>query len=160
MTNGSKSAVRWLFALTLVAFVFQLIGNYVTRSQPYPALAMPGFPGTPTEDGQIDWDVPLVTVQLSDGRRERVSFEHILPADTGVLPSSVFRSNFANEEFMSDPATVSWLQSRIARLFPFDDVGGVEIVWQKAEYNINHNDGGPPYLRLVEVIDLDFSKAQ
>ncbi|WP_460359407.1 hypothetical protein [Mycobacterium sp. ZZG] len=136
------------------------MGIYITRSQPYPALTMPGFAGTPTDDGVIDWNAAVIEVRMSDGEVKEVEYEDILPENTGVLRSSVFRANFSDESVLRNPAKVAWLQERASRIFPNNTIEGVTILWQRYEYNINEHVAVSPQVQTTKRLDIDFKAAR
>lgn len=147
--------VRGLFALTVLLFAVQLAGIYLTRTQPYPALTMPGFAGTPTDSGVVDWAESLVRVEAEDGTWSEADLVEVLPSETGVLDSSVVRNAFGDEKFTNDSRTVTWLHHRLEATFPGQEIVRAQIIWREAEYNINSGNERPSY-RNEEIIDITF----
>jgi hypothetical protein len=135
-------AVRMVFILTLLFIGFlQYAILVITRAEPYPAIILPGFPahcpGCLMETGVATTKSPELRVRFADGHTEETSVRGILPPGPSVSLMA-FSSAFSDSGVEANPETVAWLRHRTERLFPKQDVDGLDIVWRSTTYRTPH----------------------
>lgn len=108
---------------------------YLLRSEPYPAMAMPAFAGSPDRGGVVEKTVYSVEVEFAGGRTQHVEISRLLPPSR-LSTSHILRA-FEDEDVLNDSETIDWLKTRAAALFPKDRLVGMDIIWQKAIFDID-----------------------
>jgi hypothetical protein len=150
------AGIRLLFAGTIALFALQLI-LITNKTEPYPALTMPTFPGHPVEGDVVEVEKPEFRVQFAGGQAEVVPYDALLPeTPLDVLP--IFKNAFPFYQFAIDDQTLAWLESNIATRFPGKTPSGVDIVWRKAAYSLD-NPSEVTYT-TVRTVHLDFGREQ
>ena len=147
--------IRLLFAGTVALLALQMLT--ATKSEPYPALTMPAFTGHPVDGDVVVVEKPEFRVQFAGGHAEVVAYETLLP-ETPLDALPIFKNAFPFYEFAIDHETLAWLKSNIARRFPGKTPSGVDIVWRKAAYHLDHP--GAVTFTTVRTVHLDFGPEQ
>jgi hypothetical protein len=148
--------IRVLFAGTAAVFAVQLF--LMAKSiEPYPALIMPAFYGHPVAANVVVVEKPEFRVQFADAQAEVVPYNELLP-QTPLDALPIFKNAFPFYEFAIDQDTLAWLQSNIARRFPGKTPSGVDVIWRKASYDLDHPD--EVNYTTVRTVHLDFVPEQ
>jgi hypothetical protein len=148
--------IRLVFAGTVAMFAVQLF-LIAGKIEPYPALTMPAFNGHPLEANVVVVEKPEFRVQFADAQAEVVRYDDLLPP-TPLDGLPIFKNAFPFYEFAIDQDTLAWLQSNIARRFPGKTPSGVDVIWRKASYDLDHPDDVT--YTTVRTVHLDFASEQ
>lgn len=148
--------IRVLFAGTAAVFAVQLF-LMAKAIEPYPALTMPAFYGHPLDANVVVVEKPEFRVQFADAQSEVIRYDDLLPkTPLDALP--IFKNAFPFYEFAIDHDTLAWLHSNIARRFPGKTSSGVDVIWRKASYDLDHPDDVT--YTTVRTVHLDFVPEQ
>jgi hypothetical protein len=148
--------IRLLFAGTVVLFAAQLV-LIAAKTEPYPALIMPGFNGHPLETDVIVVEKPQFRVQFADQQAQVIEYDELLP-QTPLDALPIFKNAFPFYDFAIDHETLMWLQSNVAERFPGRTPSGVDVIWRKAAYDLHHSDAAT--YTTVRTVHLDFVPEQ
>lgn len=150
---SQQNSARIAFA---AALLFSLISMtfYGLRTELYPALTMPPFPGHPLDDGiVVQANQPSFVVLFRDGTSEAVAYEEVTPSRENGLPT-VFPDALRDPVHVDDPRTVEWLKSRIDSIFPGRRAEGVSIEFATISVDVTT---GAVSAKVVETIDVNFT---
>lgn len=138
MNPTSPRTVRIIFVAALLWIaVLQYVVFAVCRAEPYPSLALPGFPaecpGCPLESGEPTSKVATLATLFADGHTQEVPLETLMPQGPPVRLAVMYAA-FDHDPVRTNPEAVTWLQTRVDQLFPLDPPVGVDILWRTATY--------------------------
>lgn len=161
MTIPEKRTVRIIVGATVLWIcVLQYILFAVGRGEPYPALALPGFParcpGCLLETPDPTAQEPALHARFADGSTRQIAVASVLPPGPSVRLIA-FSTAFKDDHLTSRPNVVDWLRSRVARQFPGEAVTGLDIEWRTARYL--GADASKTEYQPSHTIHLDFTGA-
>jgi hypothetical protein len=151
---ASAVAIRLLFAATIAWFPAQMLFT-VEKTEPYPALTMPAFPGQPLKGNMLVLEKPVFRVQFAGRESEVVPYQTLLPKSP-VDNLSIFKNAFPVDGPANDPGTLAWLESNVIRQFPGRHPSGVDIVWRRATYHLDDPDNVK--YSTVRTLHVDFGR--
>jgi hypothetical protein len=109
------------------------------HAEPYPALMMPGFPGTRTApDGSIAVRSIELAVRFRDGTGSPMTMRTLFDP----MPSATMMTVAERGLRCSAPAalaTTEWLRRRLDALYPVGRAAGLDVRWFNDSYRV---DGG------------------
>jgi hypothetical protein len=133
VTRTRKIAIRWAFALTLVALPVELaVARFA--GEPYPAIFQPAFAGSPQEEDYAIVQAPHAFI-VSGSELLEVPYQELVPG-TEVLPLSIFNSIYMNEARYAAADTKTWLKTNLSEMYPGRAIDGVEIEWREELYAV------------------------
>ncbi|QZT58430.1 hypothetical protein [Mycolicibacterium austroafricanum] len=143
---GVRVAFLLVFAFSIVSLIC-----YGLRTEMYPALTMPPFPGHPLEGSTVTQRMkPSFVAHFRDGTSETVSYEKVTPARENGLPT-VFPEGLLDHERATDPRTRRWLDARMTHLYPSKDVRSVTIQFTDVKYDISTHMESTKVVDAIEV---------
>jgi hypothetical protein len=122
------------FAGLLLLFPAQLLVAKVI-GEPYPALFMPAFAGTPVVDSILTRTEPRVTIEFADGTSTLVPYTALLPRST-QNSAITFRNVYASASRVDDASTTEWLAATLPTTVEGSPATTVRIEWFRVEYRL------------------------
>lgn len=143
----TATGTRRLFTIALVGLVLQYVAVGVAdlagRTEPWPAIVMPGFKGV--WDAQTQFDVPEASLYVSfaDGSTEQAYVGEVfqpIPAShhLGILRRQFMPSRMSGTERTEQgrhPATRPWLTARLEDIFDDRRSEQMDVVWYRTHYS-------------------------
>jgi hypothetical protein len=149
--SQSVLGIRFLFAATVIVFALETM-MAIRGSEPYPALMLPPFTGTPLRGDIVSLKTPGVVVQFADGSSEAVPYQRLLP-DSPMPAVAIFFAATGNPKRPPNAETMNWLRERINALFPDKKPKSADISWRITEFDIT---GRPARHTPEKTIRVDF----
>ena len=126
-----------VFAVPFLVVLAQGIYIGAGHREPYPALMMPGFPGTRTgPDGAIDIAVVEIAVHFGDGTTAPVEGRDLLAPLPGGA-AMVLQERLLQCPMLAVPESTTWLKRRLAALHPGAPATSVGIRWYTDKYRVD-----------------------
>ena len=109
------------------------------HAEPYPALMMPGFPGTRTApDGSIGIRSIELAARFRDGTASALTIRTLFDPMPSATMMTVAEGGLRCSA-PAAPATTEWLRRRLDALYPVGRATGLEVRWFNDSYRV---DGG------------------
>ncbi len=141
--NGLQPAGRTrtrrviVFAIPFLVVLAQGVYMGAGHREPYPALMMPGFPGTRTgPDGAIDIAGVEIAVHFGDGTTAPVGARDLLAPLPGGA-AMVLQERLLQCPMLAAPEGTAWLRRRLDALHPGAHATSVGIRWYTDKYRVD-----------------------